>query len=226
MLAIPFLSGGMVTSCLNIDVLEFLSNCNYGRSFRRVDFCSLRAEAFSYTIFEKEEKNMMEMIITAAVAVMLTGLKCACQAQSIMEINDNDEESISAFSIMFSIVLHGIICVALIRYAGGEMLWSAIYICWIILGIVALLSIFNREGSHRRDSWTCLILLYGLALAMALAKRADADVLTTANIVASAIIFVAVLFVNIFSCYCYENGVFEVMREGYEEGKAKAESSH
>lgn len=170
---------------------------------------------------------MMEMIITAAVAVILTGLKCAYQARSIREISDN-EESISAFSVMFSIVLHGIIYVALIRYAGGEMLWSAIYVCWIILGIIALLSIFNREGSYRRDSWTFLILLYGFALAVALAKRADADVLTTANSVASAVIFIAALFVNIFSCYCYENGVFEVMREGYEEGKAKAkaESSH
>ena len=159
---------------------------------------------------------MIEMIITAAVAAMLTVLKCAYQAQSIKETTSDEEKHLNPFTVAFSIILHGVICVVLMRYAGGEMLYSAIYICWIILGIIAALSIFNREGGYRRDSWNCLILLYGLVLTMSLAKRADAGVLTTVNVVMSAIVVIIVLFVNVFACYCYENGVF----------KAEAKSSH
>lgn len=153
---------------------------------------------------------MTMIIIAAVVAAILTILKCVYQATSLKECY---ERSLPALAWAISIALHEAICVLLARYAGGEFLWAAILTCWIILGVIGLLSIFNREGEYRRDSWNCLILLYGAALLMCLAKRQDAGTLTTATIVVSVIIVIVVLFLNFFACYCYENDVFKAMRE-------------
>ena len=65
------------------------------------------------------------------------------------------------------ILFHGVFVILSWKFFNSP--W--VYIC--MLAVLALLSILNTEGAHRRLSWQFLIIQYGILLIFAVSRYAD-----------------------------------------------------
>lgn len=108
--------------------------------------------------------KQLPLIVMSIITFMCTVTSCIYAGLSVEKITG---EKMNVAVWPFKILFHG--AFVIVSWTFFNSPWTYI----IMLAILSILSMLNKEGAHRRLSWQYLIIQYSIILCFAVANHAD-----------------------------------------------------
>ncbi len=109
--------------------------------------------------------NTFLLIVVALCAVVAAGISAAFRGLSVEEVTG---EKMAAWVYPIVVLIHGLFATISVAYFCTPLTYT------VILIVLGMLAVINREGAYRGTSWFVLIMLYSCLLFLSISKQMDA----------------------------------------------------